>query len=328
MTYIASLAFTPMTISILSLLYALFIFMILLRRNYREFKKATILIIPIIIIASMYVIFSFMGNQELDGQTSIENFNQIEDFDNFLGEGKTILVLYFISILIILIKGKEEQKNIGFVLPMMMIFLVFNPLLTQIYIKLITKATYWRLYWLVPIEITMAIASTIIYEEITEKKIKYFFSLSIILILIYSGKYMYTETRGFSEFQNFEKIPQYIIDETHFIANNTEQKTKVMAPGEPWESCMMRQYSTKIILLYTRSIYVSKDEKIENFISLYERIYLQPADIYPVGEINQLYEQYDVEWIILPKTKVLEQNEELKYKVAIENEKNYILKNK
>ena len=325
LTYVASLACTPMTISILSLLYGLWLVIMLVRKEIKTFKKAWMLMIPIVLIAMMYVAFAYLGNQTLGEATTVENFSQMEDFKAFLGEGKTILILYGISILVVLWKGNEEQKNIGVILPLILILLVFNPLLTKLYIKLVTNSTYWRLYWLVPIEITITMATILIYDRISERKLKYIFCVLIAILFMVSGKYMYTEERGFSGFENFEKIPQYIIDETHYIAENTEKKTKVVAPPEPWESCMMRQYNTNIILLHSRNAYAFGEER-EKFEKQYQEIYFTTKECYDIEKINDLKEQYAVEWIILPKGKSLEESEELKYSIATENENNYILK--
>lgn len=325
-TYVAALAFTPMTISLLSLLYGLFLVIILLRKDYKEFKKTIWLMLPIIIISVMYIVFACIGNQNLEKVTNPNQFNQIEDVRSFLGEGKSIVILYFISIFILFMKGNTEQKNIGVILPIVTAILVFNPLLTDIYIKLVTSDTYWRLYWLVPIEVTITVASVIIYDGISKEKMKYIFSTFLIFLLVISGKYMYTKVRGFSEFQNFEKIPQYIIDETYYISENSEGKTKVVAPPEPWESCMMRQYSSEIILLHSRDSYALENEYRRNFKELYQSIYFGSEASYDVQKINTLKDQYEVGWIILPKNKTLEVNDNLKYAIEIENEKNYLLK--
>ncbi len=326
LTYIASLAVTPMTISILSLLYGLFIILLLVRKDYKEFKKAIWLMVPIIIIAILYITFAYVGNNTLGEATKTGGFSQKEDWEAFLGEGKTIFVLYLISILVIMIKGNQEQKETSVFFPILMLLIVFNPLLTNIYIKLITKSTYWRLYWLLPIEITIVVAIMIFHQEMKEVKTKYIFGIFMTFLIMISGKYMYTKERGFSKFENFEKIPQYIIDETNYIMENSTDKTRVVAPGEPWESCMMRQYSSKIILLYSRNAYIFDQEDRKEFINLYQEVY--GKEYYDTEKINKLQEQYQIEWLILPKNKPFDSKEELGYTLVTENQNNYILKAK
>ena len=325
-TYIGSLALTPMTISLLSLLYGLFELIILIRKDYKEFKKAIFIMIPIVAICGIYLLLACLGNQTLESLTDLSQFNQFEDFKSFLDKGIGTVLLYIISIIIICIRGNKNQKNIGVILPLVAAILVFNPLLTNIYIKLVTKDTYWRLYWILPIEITIIIAFIIIYDMIKDKKIKYIFCIFIIGVFILSGKYMYTEERGFSKFQNFEKIPQYIIDETSYILQRTEGTTKVVAPLPPWESCMMRQCSTKIILMHSRDHYSLENEYRNTFRGIYNEIYSNESQEYDINEINNLKDQYDVEWVILPKNKKILIDENLNYVVEMENEYNYILR--
>lgn len=229
---------------------------------------------------------------------------------------------------IIWAKGDTKQKNIGIYFPLIVLLLVYNPLLTKIYIKLVTTATYWRLYWLLPIELTITIATVIIYENIKENKIKNIFLVFSVLTLILCGNFIYTKERGFYGFKNFEKIPNYIIDETYYISQNSANKTIVVAPNEPWESCMMRQYSTKIILMHSRNAYALQNEYRTEFMYLYNEIYDKNLEEYDIEKINILNSKYNVEWVILPKNKKLNVTEKLDYTIEIENEKNYLLKNR
>lgn len=326
LAYISSLAFSPITIWLVSLIYGIFLLNMLVQKDFDKFKEALKLLIPIIIICIMYIIVAVLGNTGLEDITKSENFEQLEDFKIFLGEGKIIFILYIISIFVIWTKGNTNQKNIGLYFPLLALLLVYNPLLTKIYIKLVTISTYWRLYWLLPLELTITIASIIIYDNIEEKKIKFTFPVFVIFILIISGKYMYTEERGFSKFQNFEKIPNYIIDEAYYISRNSNKDTIVVGPSEPWESCMMRQYSTKILLMHSRDWYARENDFRRIFMNLYYEIYNNSNNEYDIDKINMLKSKYNVEWIILPKDKTLDVSEKLDYTIITENEKNYILR--
>ena len=326
LAYISSLAFSPITIWLVSLIYGIFLLNILLQKDVNKFKEGLKLLIPIILICVIYILVAVLGNAGLEDITKSENFEQLEDFKIFLGEGKIIFVLYIISIFVIWTKGNVNQKNIGLYFPLLALLLVYNPLLTKIYIKLVTISTYWRLYWLLPLELTITIASIIIYDNIEEKKIKFAFPVFAIFILIISGKYMYTEERGFSKFENFEKIPNYIIDEAYYISKNSNDNTIVVGPSEPWESCMMRQYSTKILLMHSRDWYARENTFRKEFMNLYYEIYNKSNDEYDIDKINMLKSKYNVEWIILPKNKTLDVSEKLNYTIMTENENNYILK--
>ncbi|MBR3249141.1 MAG: hypothetical protein IKF83_00380 [Clostridia bacterium] len=322
--YIASLALTPMTISLLSLIYGLFLAMILLKREYKKILKLLWIFIPIIIFGVTYVALNYINSNTLNENTLIDEFSQSNELIAFIGDGKPIVIIYLISIFITFIKGTETQKAIGIYFPVIMIILVFNPILTKIYLRLVTASTYWRLFWLVPIELTISLATTIIYDIIKEKNTKFIYIICVICIICISGKYVYSEDRGFSKFQTIEKIPQYILDEADYISKNSFSKVIVVAPPEPWESCMLRQYTNDINLLYSRNIYKQVNPIEDKCIEIYNKIYYDNNVEIDIPLIDELVSQYNVNWIIIPKK--LKLNDNIKYNISAENEINYLLK--
>ena len=322
--YIASLALTPMTISLLSLIYGLFLAMILMKREYKKNLKLLWIFIPIIIFGVMYVVLNYINSNTLNENTLIDEFSQSNELIAFIGDGKSIVIIYLISIFIIFIKGTETQKAIGIYFPVIMLILVFNPILTKIYLRLVTSSTYWRLFWLIPIELTISLATTIIYDIIKEKNTKFIYIIFVICIICISGKYVYSEDRGFSKFQTIEKIPQYILDEADYISKNSFSKAIVVAPPEPWESCMLRQYTNNINLLYSRNIYKQVNPIEDKCIEIYNKIYYDNNEEIDITLINELASQYNVNWIIIPKK--LKLNDNKKYNISAENEINYLLK--
>ena len=324
--YISSMAFTPMTLSLLSLLYGLFLVMILVKREYKSFFKMLTILIPVVIVGGIYVLTNSLNSNTINESIITNNFSQKNELVDFIGSGKGIVILYIISLFIIFIKGTEKQKELSIYLPVIMLILVFNPILTTIYIRLVTSSTYWRLFWLIPIEFTIVIAITIIYDIITKKQTRYIYTIFIISLIIISGKYIYSEERGFSKFQTIEKIPQYIIDEANYISTNIDNKNQVIAPPEPWEACMLRQYSTKIDLMYSRSLYENINPIEDDFKKTYNKLYYNTDEEYNDTTINELFFKYNAKWIIIPKDKKLKQIENSKYYIDLENEKNYILK--
>ena len=318
--YISALSFSPITIWLVSIIYGVFILMILLKKDFKNFAKSLTLIIPIIIIGLLYIFVSVLGNNDLISITNSESFEQLDDFKMFIGNGKTILILYIISIFIIWIKGNEIQKRLCVYFPILLLIFVYNPLLTKIYVKVVTSATYWRLYWLLPIELSIAISSVIIYNNLLYKKDKIIYLLFVTSLIVISGKYAYTKEMGFSKFENFEKIPKYIIDETHYISESSNKKVKVVAPSEPWESCMMRQYSTNILLMHSRNMMSSN-----GYNELYNKLYYSEGNEYDLKNIELMFNKFSIDYIIIPKNKQLNLQENEYLKVCTENEKNYII---
>lgn len=127
------------------------------------------------------------------------------------------------------------------------------------------------------------------------------------------GKFAYSKENGFEKPENWEKIPQYIVEQTNYILDNSEKDSKimVMAPGEPLHSCTMRQLTPKIELLYSRIMYfddlITYEEQVERS-ELYN-IYIYGVPTYSYEEFNKKIEKFNVDWIIIPS----EQNDLKKY---------------
>ena len=323
LSYITSIACNPITVWFMSLVYGLFMLIILINKDFKQFKKSLLLLIPILVISVLYIILAMTKEMGLEAITQTETFNQLNSFNSFLGDGKIVLILYLISILVIYLKGTKEQKNLCVYLPILICLLVVNPLLQNIYVKVVTTVTYWRLFLLFPMELSIVIASTLIYDILEGKKNKIIYTASIVLIIIVSGKYFYREEAGFAKFETFKKIPQYILNEAEYIKINSEEKVKVVAPDEPWHSCMMRQYTSKIILMHSRAIINNPESEYKQ---LYLSIYNSEEPNYNPDKINEIIEKCDVQYIILPKTKTIKIDEKCKFKLELENEKDYILK--
>ncbi|MCI8362377.1 MAG: hypothetical protein HFJ41_04505 [Clostridia bacterium] len=322
-TYISAISFNPITIWLLSLVYGIFLLTMLIKRNFKVFGKSLITLLPIIFISAIYILIILTKGTNIKEITSTELFSWTETFKLFMNEGKIIFLMYIISFIIVLIKGNEKQRLISIYFTVLVCLFVINPVLKNVYIKVVTTATYWRLFWLLPIELTIAIATTIIYEKLNYKALKYIFVAFILVLIVFSGKYAYKEELGFTKHQNFMKIQKYIIDEANYILESEEENKKIVTPFEPLHSTLIRQYTSKIILMNSRNM---ENEKYENYEQMYRQIYFAPEESYNIETIYKMLYECDVNYIILPKTKRLEITDKFNFSVVSENEYDYIIK--
>lgn len=322
-TYISAISFNPITIWLLSLVYGIFLLTMLIKRNFKVFCKSLITLLPIIFISAIYILIILTKGTNIKEITSTELFSWTETFKLFMNEGKIIFLMYIISFIIVLIKGNEKQRLISIYFTVLVCLFVINPVLKNVYIKVVTTATYWRLFWLLPIELTIAIATTIIYEKLNYKALKYIFVAFILVLIVFSGKYAYKEELGFTKHQNFMKIQKYIIDEANYILESEEENKKIVTPFEPLHSTLIRQYTSKIILMNSRNM---ENEKYENYEQMYRQIYFAPEESYNIETIYKMLYECDVNYIILPKTKRLEITDKFNFSVVSENEYDYIIK--
>ena len=112
---------------------------------------------------------------------------------------------------------------------------------------------------------------------------------------------MYIESGEFSKHVNTEKIPQYIIDETRFLLENSDSKIVVVAPEEPLHGATMRQLSSNIILWHSRPLYLDKlktDEERNNLQEVYNKIY----DGLEIEEVYEIFNNENIDFIIVDIT--------------------------
>lgn len=83
---------------------------------------------------------------------------------------------------------------------------------------------------------------------------------------------------------------------------------------------MMRQYSTNILLMHSRNMMSSN-----GYNELYNKLYYSEGNEYDLKNIELMFNKFSIDYIIIPKNKQLNLQENEYLKVCTENEKNYII---
>lgn len=305
LTNIACVCMSSSSIFIIAFSYIGFGVINLIKRDWKEIGYLIISFLPILI----YTIILLILMQTTKLTTEIE-FTRQNMIDLILLYGsKKYLLLYAISFIIILILGKKEERLFFVVIPIINALTIWNPLLINFIAKYLTSSvTVWRVMWLLPIETSIAYALVLSVRRSKKAIIKILVTIIGIIILILCGKFVYIKENGFSFPENWEKIPQFIVEHTNYILENSEEnddKIMVMAPGEPLHSCTMRQLSSKIELLYSRIMYFDDlltKEEIAQRAELYN-IYQLDNPGYSQEEFNKKINDLEIDWIIIPDTK-------------------------
>lgn len=305
LTNIACVCMSSSSIFIIAFSYIGFGVINLLKRDWKEIGYLIVSFVPILIYT--IILFILMNTTKL--ATEIEFTSQsIKDLILLYGS-KKYLLLYVISFIIILILGKKEDRQFFVVIPIINALTIWNPLLIDFIAKYLTSSvTVWRVMWLLPIETSIAYALVLLVRKTKKMQLKILGILVGIAILILCGKFVYTKENGFALPENWEKIPQFVVEHTNYILEKSENDNKimVMAPGEPLHSCTMRQLSSKIELLYSRIMYfddlITKEE-IAKRAELYN-IYQLEIPTYSQEEFNEKIKEFEIDWIIIPDTKI------------------------
>jgi len=304
LTNISCVCMSSSSIFIIAFSYIGFGVINLIKRNWKEIGYLILSFLPIVIYTAILLIL--MQTTKLNTEIEFTSQN-ITDLILLYGS-KKYLLLYVISFIIILILGKKEERVFFIAIPIINALTIWNPLLIDFIAKYLTSSvTVWRVMWLLPIETSISYALVLLVMKFKKIPIKIFITIFGIIILIICGRFVYTKENGFSLPENWEKIPQFIIEHTNYILENSkgDDKIMVMAPGEPLHSCTMRQLSSKIELLYSRIMYFDDlltKEEISQRAELYN-IYQLEIPEYSQEEFNKKIDKFNIDWIIIPDTK-------------------------
>ena len=126
-------------------------------------------------------------------------------------------------------------------------FITLNPIFHKI-IGNLFEATYWRLFWLIPLIIEIAYFSVLLIKE-QEKKNQVVACVGIILIIIFSGKFIYNQN-NFIKTGNLYKLPDESVLVAQLIGADEAEYKKAIVP----ETLVahIRQIDASIELLYKR----------------------------------------------------------------------------
>lgn len=186
----------------------------------------------------------------------------IGHFWNYNGRGMH-LALFFMALLFLLavVKKEEEEPKILLVGYSILFALIYLCPITAYIImyRCIGENVYWRMFWLLPVLITI---SYVLVRWLFQTKGRMQFALFFIgaaVVIVITGTPVYTRA-NFQTSENEYKIPQSAIDICDFIEEDYqgEGNPKVTVPNELL--CYIRQYDAGIRMPYGRN--ALKEQKL------------------------------------------------------------------
>ncbi len=170
------------------------------------------------------------------------------------------LVMALFSYIYLFAHCPELRKR--FLVPMALVmFLVLNPLLYQYVYS--DNLIYWRLFWMFPTGILIALAAVTMVKYSKGTVSKGFVLVGICALIVIKGANVYTE-RGFEPITNAEKVPEEV-KEICDIMLELEENPRCIMPETLF--CDVRQYSGKIEMMYGRDVqnYIIPNWDVERY---------------------------------------------------------------
>jgi len=198
-----------------------------------------------------------------------------ELIESFFGTDYWYFVIYMVALFYLLIFCKEERKRLAIPALAITIF-VLNPVTHGILEDLYW---YWRLLWMLPMVPVVAVAIIHFIKLIKWKGIGYIVFLLLLGCIAIGGHPVYRiETDPFTKAENHFKIPQKAINVANKLLEFSDEPRAVM-PDTLY--CYIRQYTTKIHLMYGRDAegFIAKGMMSEDAKQIYEQMCLDEPNL-------------------------------------------------
>lgn len=179
-----------------------------------------------------------------------ENIEIIKNnFLDFKGSGMYI-ALFLVAIVYLYLKEENKSlRNFFIYTPLIILAITLNPLFHKIAGKILTSGIYWRVFWMLPLGITISYASVKVIANLKDKMEKIIVAISIITIIMISGKFIYTPN-NYKKVGNLYKLPDEDVLVAYIIgADNADYKKAIVPPDL---TAHIRQVDSNIKLSYDR----------------------------------------------------------------------------
>ena len=295
-----SMSLTSTAIFLIPFVYLPFGLLKLIKGKGKDILWLILSFAPVIFYILLYIVISLNGQGAFEvPKDEVSILEALQSYNSYC-----YLIYYVIATIIILFFGtKQAKRYFGYVQGIYLVT-IWNPLFSDIIAKYFTSsATFWRVIWLLPIEFAIAYSIVIIIDKVKNKKIKIATIVGCLAVIILSGKFVYQKA---TIIENLENIPQSVINQTNYLLEKGKEKEEivVLAPIEPHDMAM-RQLTSKIKLIYSRSLYIGKiknEEDIQERENL-NQLYVD-SSIYSNEEFKQIVQKKNLDWIIVEKENI------------------------
>lgn len=256
------------------------------KRCWKLIIQAFVSMLPVI----LYILYTFyMVASSASGEEYMSASPPIwkNVFDMTMRQG-AYFILFLLSMLWLFLKKRENIAKLLFCGSTLCVFLTFlNPYLCTFVSQKITGVdVYWRLYWMIPVYVSISYVFARLLEN--QSNLKKIAGLAIISVIInLSGVYMYKNNLYFDKYENAYKIPEEGILAAEELLKR-ENYTTCIFPEDI--SPKIRQYTAKITVIKSRGMSAS-----EKYGWLYQKIYYE-GDV-GSKEVKKELEDLNIDYI-------------------------------
>lgn len=217
-------------------------------------------------------------------------------FRLYMGTG--LIVIFFLSALVYLfLTEKRKPVRIMFLyVPVIVLLLFFNPLVTRIVYEYVDNEIYYRILWLLPVTAVVGFAVVQLWGRMKEQQ-RLPFALVAAVVIMVSGSFIYSNG-FFGKAENIYHVPQEVVDICDAIKVEGREVMAVF-PEEMLQ--YVRQYSPVICMPYGREITV--DRWSYYWLELHQ---VMESEVVNVDRLGPLSKTHECHYIILAEDKKMD----------------------
>lgn len=209
-------------------------------------------------------------------------------------EGNGLLLILYGAALVFLFLREDDRVNrtLFLYMPLCMLVVLLLPPVYRLYTALDGSDTYYRLFWLIPIAVTIGYA--VVRQFATSLKIGVVVGA---LLIVLCGTYVY-HNENLVKAQNRLHIPQEVIDVADYILRDSGGKRCMVAMPDNMVQ-FVRQYDSRILMPYGREMLMP--QWADYYQAVYETVNAETVD--PDALIEALRE-YNCNYLVMSAEKM------------------------
>ncbi len=169
-------------------------------------------------------------------------------------ENCAFLVLFFVALLFLCVKGSKEEKRIFLPSAIVLLLTVYNPVTPVLLMRFFdVNSEYYRFFCITPVAILVPYVAVRLIVMQHSTAAMSLMALALILLFILSGNFLYAN--GYQAAENVYKMPPELMEVSALIHEDADAEyPKAFLEYE--YNMQMRQYDPKILLTIDREEYL------------------------------------------------------------------------
>jgi hypothetical protein len=260
-------------------------------------------ILPLVLFA-IGLKLSIGGSPVFDNPDDLIRFNPPQIFSTYMGNGRWMFLGYIAVMLALFAIGNSKIRLFYVYTPIILLLTIWNPIFAPWIARYFTSfATYWRVYWLLPIGMGYALLLILLIQLKKWKSLVVSCVATLLIGFSIGDAFIYTDPALYQT-ENPAKLPVNHIQAVQYLADQNPYPDLVLTPEEL--AISVPQLTTKIRLFWSRSDYIQEflfreNQRREFNRRLHLEMIYNPVNEMTSEEILTEIESFGIDLVVIPE---------------------------